>query len=62
MIKWWKEFNKKSMAKRTCGIAEKKAAMDRKLEAALNILEKRKVDVPVSVERRKQNNFELKHA
>lgn len=50
------------MAKRTCGIAEKKAAMDRKLEAALNILEKRKVDVPVSVERRKQNNFELKHA
>lgn len=50
--KWWKKSQ--DNAKRIGGLAEKEAAIKRKLELAMSILgERRKMDVPVQIERRR---------
>lgn len=53
MMKWWKDFKKKDMARRTPGLAEKEAAMKRKLDVAMSILDRRKEALPVDIDRRK---------
>ena len=58
--KWWK--TQKDITRKVAGLAEKEAAMERKYEVAMSILNKRKIDLPVAIERRKKKDFELKHA
>ena len=49
--KWWTQHQEN--AKRTPGLAEKEAAIKKKLDLAMSILgERRKVDLPVAIERR----------
>lgn len=57
-IKKW--FNKQNnITKKTAGIKEKEEGTRRKYEAAMSILEKRKMDIPVNIDRRKKNEYDL---
>ena len=55
--KWWKK--QEAIVRKTGGLAEKEASIQRKLDVAMSILNRRKEDVPVSFERRKENRLRL---
>lgn len=60
--KWFKDQD--NITRKTAGLAEKEASTKRKYDVAMSILDQRKIDVAVEVERRKKNAFDLdlKHA
>lgn len=59
---WWDK--QKDLTKKTAGLAEKEASTQRKYDVAMSILNRREKDVPVKINRRKKDEFnlDLKHA